>query len=89
MKTHQGQQCSRAQFLADPMGGKSALLYSIHTESCHLALSVLVTDGLPVGHCLFSSSCPLTTVSPLGLLAWVVLRDALLLTEGLHLGHLS
>ena len=46
MKTHQGRQCSRAQFLVDPMGGKSALLYSTHTESCHLA-AVSPSDRQP------------------------------------------
>ena len=88
MKTHRGRQCSRAQSLGDPVGGKSALVSSTIRAVVTVQLSVLVTDGLPGEHCPLSSSCPLTTVSALGLLAWVVLRDALA-DRRPALGHLS
>ena len=88
MKTHHGRQCSRAQSLGDPVGGKSALVSSTIRAVVTVQLSVLVTDGLPGEHCPLSSSCPLTTVSALGLLAWVVLRDALA-DRRPALGHLS
>lgn len=37
-KSPRGQQCSQAQFLVGPMGGKLAPLYPIHTEGCPHAL---------------------------------------------------
>lgn len=87
-KSPRGQPCSQAQFLVGPMGGKLAPLYPIHTEGCPHALVSPWKASLPVGHCWFPSSCPLSTPSALDLLAWVALRESLLLTEGLSSGHL-
>ena len=57
-KSTRGQHCSRAQFLVDPMGGRLASLYPIHTKAVTLQLSVCVRPRLPVGHCSISSCCP-------------------------------